>query len=431
MPERINVFKPEADDIRQGADIVIIGAGMTGPPLAYFAKNKLGSKTRIRVIEAKPQVGQGSSVYSLEQGRCGWHDQVVCEMMNISRNVFLHPKDFGLQVTSDQLGYKERPYLWLASTPEEVITYQRLAEVLRKRGVDAEYLDFELVLKICPWLTNTSVVGGIMDNTAYKVDSQQVAKSFAASAQNTDFFIDTAALAIIVEGGKVIGVKTTCGFIHTDMVIVAAGSVTRKLVETVDGLSAPIISFPRYYYASQSRNNQLGNNDPFIIVPRTYAYWRTEPGGIIGGFSHGVHPVESPDDTHSAVDNSFKRTFLTAVWQGLNKEHQYDPEKVESDPLGFLATAEFSGRPFGPGKVDGGYYVHRKETPNDDRPLITWVAPGIGVVTAEQGHGVMGGPASGLIGAEIFFGEQGGQETIKHNNFSINPPSSQDKTLTI
>lgn len=429
---REHIRKAEVNDFRNSYNLVIIGGGMIGPSIAHFARKKLGSKQCVALLESNHSLGQGTSIASLEQGRCGWPDQVVCQMMMTSREILQRPQDYRIKITVDQLGFAKRPYLWLASTDEEIKTYQQLAFVLRRRGVDAEYLDLNLVYELCPWILDTSVRGGMLDRSGFKVDSQTMANAFAESTPDAQFFIDTPAYSIIVEKGKVTGVKTRDGIIKTEKVIIAAGPATRGLVETVEGLTIPIISLPRYSYHSNNRHPALNNSDPFIIL-KTGAYWRPDGDGILGGYSHKVNGVQRPSQFFPEPGNHFKIDFLKAVWKGLNREGISNPEKALSDPLDFLGSALLDTGPFSKGQVSGGYYVHRENAIEEDRPVIMSLAylgfPDIFVAAAFSGHGVMSAPAAGMYGAEIFFGNP--DQFVDHRNFDLNPPSSQGVSLTI
>jgi len=429
---RENIRKPEMNDFNRIYDLVIIGGGMIGPSIAHFAQKKLGSKSHIALLEQSRDLGQGTSVKSLEQGRCGWPDKTVCNMMVTTTNILQRPQDYGLRVTPDQLGLTKKPYFWAASTENEIKTYQQLAFILKRRGIDAEFLDLNLAMELCPWLIGTSVKGGMLDRSGFKIDSQVLAKAFAEATPDAQFFIDTPAQQIIIENGRVIGVKTHDGIIKTNKVVIAAGPATRGLVETVDGLTIPIVSLPRYNYYSNNRNPALRENDPFVIVPITGAYWRPERGGILGGFSHKVDGIQKPSEFFPGEDNLFKIKFLTAVWQGLNPKGLTDPDEINdifSDPLGFYAATYSKNAPFGSGTVSGGYYVHRENAIEDDRPMMFWLTPDIGIMTAFSGHGVMGAPAAGLYGAEIFFGNR--DQYVDHKHFGLKPPPSKGISLTI
>jgi len=430
--ERKNVFCPETNDIQKPADLVVIGGGMVGPSVAHFAQRILGSKSRVVVLEANTGLGMGSSAASLEQGRCSWPDKAVCQMMIFSRDFFQRPENYGLKMSSAQLGYKERPYLWATSTDDEIKTYRNLTKVLRSRGVDVNYLDRQAIMEEYPWLTDTSVNGGMLDHSGFKVDSQQLARAFAQASGNADFFVETKGLKIVVSGGRVTGVATDKGFVPTAKVIVAAGAGTRGLIETIDGLSVPILSVPRFSVSTEDRDKRLSNHDPFIVVPRTGAYWRPEGSGIFGGYSHQVPPIERPEKAFPDVDLKYRKKFLTAVWQGLNPERLDDPDKAESDTLSFLASVLSPPGYYSKGNVLGGFYVHRAKAFDDDRPIITTLKDqglsDVGIITAEQGHGVMGSPASGHYGAEIIIR---GADKPEYDNFNINPPTSEGITLTI
>ncbi len=427
-----NVFRPDVENISKPADIVVIGGGMLGPSVGFFAQQKLGSRGLVVVVEQNEALGMGSSRASLEQGRLSWPDEDVYKMMALSLKFFQQPQKFGVNATADNLGFRKRPYLWLAADDKEIRAYQNLAGILQQRGVNAEYLDQPALRKTWPWLAETSVLGGMLDHSAFKVSSTDLAEVFAKAAGKTDFFVDTTAIAIVVQSGRVVGVKTTRGFIPTAKVIVAAGAGTRRLVETVDGLSVPVVAVPRFSYASSGRDAQLSPDDPFIIVPKTYAYWRPEGDGIFGGFLHEATSVAKPEKDTPIVDWRYKNRFLTALWQGLNPDGLDDYTQAERDTLGLLTSIEAPNGPYSRGNILAGYYVHREGNPGDDRPMITTLSelgmPDIGVVTAEQGHGVMGAPSSGIYGAEIIIN---GSADVKYDPFKIQPPVSERMSLTI
>lgn len=172
---RENIRRPETNDFRKSYDLVIIGGGMVGPSLAFFLQKKLPNHFRVALLESHHNLGQGTSIASLEQGRCGWPDQAVCQMMMKSSDFLKRPQDYGLKISKEQLGWVDRPYLWLASTDEEMKRFQQLAFVLKRRGVDAEYVDLNLAMELCPWLIGTSVRGGMLDRSGFKINTQGMA----------------------------------------------------------------------------------------------------------------------------------------------------------------------------------------------------------------------------------------------------------------
>jgi glycine/D-amino acid oxidase-like deaminating enzyme len=432
---RENIRRPETNDFRKSYDLVIIGGGMVGPSLAFFLQKKLPNHFRVALLESHHNLGQGTSIASLEQGRCGWPDQAVCQMMMKSSDILKRPQDYGLKISKEQLGWVDRPYLWLASTDEEMKRFQQLAFVLKRRGVDAEYVDLNLAMELCPWLIGTSVRGGMLDRSGFKINTQGMAEAFAESTPNTQFFIDTPAYSILTKNGKVSGVKTSDGsIIKTERVIVAAGPATRGLVETVGGLSISTVSLARFSYYSKTRHPDIVENQPFVIVPVTGAYFRPDGKGILGGFSHTTPGVATPPTFFPEAYDQFKIQFLTAVWRGLNPKGLSDTDEIgddpSADPLGFYTATQSKRAPFGDGTVSGGYYVHREKAPEDDRPMILWLSElgiaGLGVATAFSGHGAMGAPGGGLIGADIFSGNQ-----KDDRQFGLNPPPSKGVSLTI
>jgi sarcosine oxidase subunit beta len=180
---------------------------------------------------------------------------------------------------------------------------------------------------------------------------------------------DTRASAIEIEGGRVSRVVTNAGVIDTPAVVIAAGPWSAK-VGALAGADLPIEPIRRQI-AVTSPIAGLRPDFPFVIDFSRALYCHREGRGILTGMSNR----DEPPGFDTRVDEA---------WRVYHLENA-----VERLPL--LADAEIAAE-----------WAGLYEVTPDDRPILGRLphADGLFVCAGFSGHGLMHGPAAGLLMAE-------------------------------
>jgi sarcosine oxidase subunit beta len=216
----------------QNADVVIIGAGIVGLSTAYWLA-KAGAK--VIVLDKGRMIAEASSRatgYLSLRGEQPLESPLAAEAEK-------------LWGTLDQeLGYPTewtpRGRIWCASSESEwddmLLTYEHF----RTTDIPFELIDGQRCRELIPALSNI-VVGGIYTTRSGHANPQRTSQAFGWAFLDKGGVIleHTPAIDIIVEGGKVKGVKTPQGIIYADVVVSAAGPQTAKIGQMV-GVDIPV-----------------------------------------------------------------------------------------------------------------------------------------------------------------------------------------------
>jgi len=174
---------------------------------------------------------------------------------------------------------------------------------------------------------------------------------------------------IEVENGRVVAVITNGGRIATDKVVIAAGPWS-GLVGDMAGIELPIEPIKRQIAVTSEIPN-LRPDFPFVIDFSRSLYFHKEGRGILTG--------KSKADQEAGFDTS-----VDEDWRLRHLE-----EAMERLPL--LADAEISAE-----------WAGLYEVTPDDQPILGKLPQVDGLYSCAgfSGHGLMHGPAAGLVMAE-------------------------------
>lgn len=217
----------------RGADVVVVGAGVTGNSVAYHLARE---GAEVLVVE-RDDLAAGSS------GSCDGY-------------VFMQTKAPGPHLSlamestaaydrlSDELGYDIQfrrcgGFIVIRTAPEWEVM-KRLVDRQRAAGLPIELLDASQVRRMEPFLD------GQFEGAAYcpidgKIDPIHLALGFAQGAQRygARFLLHTPAESVVLEGGRATGIQTPSGRISCNTLVVACGVWTPWLLQGL-GLTVPI-----------------------------------------------------------------------------------------------------------------------------------------------------------------------------------------------
>jgi sarcosine oxidase subunit beta len=215
------------------SDILIIGGGISGTAAACELAR---AGHRVTLIEKQVLAAMGSG-WSLAGVRQSGRDPA--ELPLALAAVALWP------TLADDLGaptdYRRHGNLRLARNPEEATRIRTMVCAQAEHGLELTYLpDNVSVRAVAPALSREIVAASFCPSDGH-ADPVKTVQAFAAAARRAGATIreGCAAQALRVQGGRVIGVDTTEGFLAAGHVVLANGIHAPELLEAI-GLSLPI-----------------------------------------------------------------------------------------------------------------------------------------------------------------------------------------------
>lgn len=218
------------------AEIVIVGAGITGCSIAYHLSKK--GYTDIIVID---KGGVSSGVTGICPGgiRQQWGTEINCLLSKESvhfyenMNELLQPEEF--------ISYKQVGYMFLFHSQKAIDNYRTQVQLQNKLGIPTKIINSEEAKSLVPHLdSNTFLGASFCETDGFVDDAYHVTTSIAqACKRNGVRFLLAEADYLIKSGEKVVGVQTSKGRIDCDIVVNAAGVDSPHLAATI-GLEIPI-----------------------------------------------------------------------------------------------------------------------------------------------------------------------------------------------
>jgi sarcosine oxidase subunit beta len=209
-----------------GADVVVVGAGVTGLSAAW------------RLAQS------GLSVVVLDKGIVGWEAS--------GRNgggashyhsPLFHEEQRAWPHMDEELGYPteyRRERVIFATTEHHLGHYRHMAEICRGLGYQVDDLDPKQVRSFVP-LAGDNVTGGIHFRFGGQANPQRTVQAYAWALMDLGGRVlqHTPATAIVTAGGRVVAVETPRGKIACDHLVVAAGPQAEALLAPI-GVRLPL-----------------------------------------------------------------------------------------------------------------------------------------------------------------------------------------------
>ena len=353
------------------ANIVIIGAGISGTSIAYHLAKK-GMKG-IVVVDSG-YLTNGST------GRCGagirqqWGTKSNCILAKKSIEFFETAKE-ELQYDGD-IEFKQEGYLILASDKEEDITFEKNVILQNSLGIPSKKLNKKETLEIVPYLNPDSFYSATFCNTDGHLNPFKMTDAFyeASKRLGVTFLFFEEVKNIIVENNQIQKVITSKREINTNQVCNAAGGYAKEI-----GLMAGI-DIPVY-----SENHEILVTEPIEKMQ----------GPMVMSFSKNIYCQQVPHGSFVMGRSNPKASHdhdISSTWLFLDEMAK---TVCHIAPLiGELRVIRQWG---------GSYNISP-----DKQPIISDCEelPGFTVACGFSGHGFMFSPMTGLLISEIIFNEK-------------------------
>lgn len=205
--------------MNKDADVIIVGGGIIGCSAAYYL-SKLGKKVLLLEREDLTKGSAGAT-----DGVVGYHTKKPGHQMDLAVQSIAM-----FEGLSEELGMDVEYGLKCGGMQpvEDKMQWDILSEIVeeqKKSGVEIEMISAEEARKIEPLLSR-DIYGALYSPTGGKVNPIKLTMAFSKAAKKlgATIQIETEVTDMIMDGKKVLGVKTNKGDFYADAVVNACGS---------------------------------------------------------------------------------------------------------------------------------------------------------------------------------------------------------------
>jgi 4-methylaminobutanoate oxidase (formaldehyde-forming) len=266
------------------AEIIIVGGGIAGCSTAYHL-----------ALQGK------KDVLLLEQGKLTsgttWHAAGLVGQMRPNRNMTVMSK-YGIELYSSleaetglATGWKQCGSVNVASTPERMQVLKKQTAMARSFGVECHLISPREVAERYPLMRTDDLQGGIWLPGDGKANPADLCMSLAKGARNRGVKMHEGVevTGVLVEGGKVAGVRTAQGDIRCEVLVNCAGQWARQFGRLA-GVNVPLYSAEHFYIVT-GKIDGVHPMMPVMRDPDGFIYYKEEVGGLLMG---GFEPVAKP-----------------------------------------------------------------------------------------------------------------------------------------
>lgn len=364
-------------------DVLIVGGGIVGTSTAYYLARKGVS---VMLLEAADIAGGTSGscdrAIMIQSKNPGPLLEIALAGASIYKSL---EKDLG-----EDLEYNSQGGMIIIEREEEMKVMESIVERQRKAGIDVRLIGREEAL-----LRQPAVSPHILGATYWDGDADVnpmcvcFAMSRAARAMGARINPGTRVTGLLMEKGRVIGVRTPSGEIRAEKTVVATGVWTPDLVKTA-GLKIPIIP----------RKGQI------IVTERLSPIIR---GNVLSGsyiackHSPELAEKEGGEDSKLGIGLSLGQTRSGNLLIGGSREFAGYDRSISSEVLRAIAGNAVRLFPV----LKNVHFIRsfaglRPYTP-DGLPILGSVGerPGLYIAAGHEGDGIALGPVTGSIMADL------------------------------
>ncbi|WP_372740899.1 FAD-dependent oxidoreductase [Neptunomonas sp.] len=295
-PFEKNADLPVPSELKSSYDVVIIGGGGHGVATAYYLAKYHGI-TNVAILE-KGYLGGGNTARNTAVIRSNYLTSEGVKFYSESVKLFKElSNEFDFNIM-----YSERGQLTLAHTDATVRSFRQRTEVNKHFGGRTELIGPAEIKELVPTLNmnpaHMPVLAGLwhMDGATARHDAVAWGYAKGATQRGVELHQLTEVTDVIVENGKVTGVKTNRGTIQCGCAVQAVAGHS-SLVAAKAGFRMPITTYPLQAMVTQPVKPFL---DQMVSSSALHCYvQQTGRGEIVFGGGSDPYPLYN---TRSTLD---------------------------------------------------------------------------------------------------------------------------------
>lgn len=357
--------------MKNSADVVIIGGGISGCAIAYNLAMQ-GMKNVV-VIE-KEYICSGST------GRCGagvrmqWGTVMNCTIAKKSIEFFENANE--ILEYDDDVEFKQSGYLLVASTDKEMEQFKKNIKLQHELSIPSKLLTVQEAKEIVPYLNTDMLTGAAFCGKDGFLNPFKTTDAYykAAKRLGVEFYTYTEVIGIRAENGKVKGVITNKGEIATEKVVNATNGWSKQICDMVN-IDIPVYSERHQILVTEPVEAMQG---PMVMSFSLNLYVQQSPHG---SFIMGRGDANEPRDLRQTSSWHFMEEMAKTIDSLL-------------PPISKLRVI----------RQWAGLY---NMTP-DKQPIYGTVdgLEGFYLAIGYSGHGFMFGPVTGIVMSEMILGKK-------------------------
>jgi sarcosine oxidase, subunit beta len=359
-------------------EVAVIGGGSTGSSILYHLA-RAGSVNPL-LIERGPAIASGQTSRSTALVRTHYSVPVVARMALLSYRFF---RDFGKLLPGYTAGYRETGLLIGVDQLSEGLVRENL-QMLRRLGIQSDFVDMEQVRKIEPLLDTGEFSGVVYEPEMGYAEPSTTAASFAGAARDLGARVltDTTLLKLSRTADGYYSLSTTGGEVEARQVVLATGVWSGPIFRSL-GIPLPVKPV-RHPVAIYGRPEEFQGVRPTVFdFPRS-AYYKAEGQNLLFvGSMEAELDASSPAADPDAYDEGV--TF--------EEVEKYSQWTAKAFPV--MASK---------GRYERGYSGLYDNTP-DQQPIIDELSefgyPGVRCLVGLSGHGFKLSPEFGRMMASL------------------------------
>ena len=300
------------------ARVVIVGGGVIGCSVAYHLAHM--GWTDVVLLE-RDRLTSGTTWHSAGLiVTFGSLSETSTEMRKYTRDLYSRLEaETGLAT-----GFKPVGFIELATDPDRLEEFRRVAAFNRFCGVDIHEVSADEVAELFPIARTDDVLAGFHVEGDGRANPADVTMSLAAGARmrGVSIYENVAATGVIQKGGAVASVETTQGVIETEYVVNCAGMWARQLGAQA-GITIPLQAAEHYYLVTDQIEG-ISNTWPVIEDPASFGYYSEEVGGLLIGL---FEPEAAPWKV-GGVPEDFAFGEIPPDWDRMGPYVEHAMERV-------------------------------------------------------------------------------------------------------
>jgi sarcosine oxidase, subunit beta len=346
--------------MKKTAEVVVIGGGISGAPIAYYLAKK-GVKNV--VLLEKNFIASGATGRSAAGIRSQYGTEMNCIISKFSCDILEHAQE-ELEYDGD-LELVQGGYLMLASTEKEREQFIKNIALQNSLGIESVMLSVEETRELVPFLNTDGLLCSAFHQKDGHMNPFHTTQAYinAAKRLGVEVYTYTEVTDVVVENGRVTGVKTNKGDIATNTVVNAAGGWSQKIGQMA-GVDLPLYSERHQILVTEPIEEIL---KPMVLSFSLNMYCKQVPhGGILMGRGDENEPrdlrmtsswqfLDEVAKTIIHLMPPLKNVRMLRQWAGLyNMSPDRQPIYGPVDEVaGFYIAAGFSGHGFHFGPATG------------------------------------------------------------------------------